>query len=58
MTGKKLLLFTFDYELFLGDKSGSVQDCLITPTDHLISLLNKYEFKAYFFVDTVYHPKA
>ena len=54
MTGKKLLLFTFDYELFLGDRSGSVQDCLITPTDQLISLLHKYDFKSYFFVDTVY----
>ena len=54
MTKEKLLLFTFDYELFLGDRSGSVQECLITPTDILLSYLDKYSFKGYFFVDTVY----
>lgn len=51
---KKLLLFTFDYELFLGDKSGSVDACLIKPTDHLLKLLNRYNRKAIFFVDTTY----
>ena len=51
---KKILLFTFDYELFLGDKSGSVEACLIKPTDHLIKILNRYNSKAIFFVDTTY----
>lgn len=51
---RKLILFTFDYELFLGDKSGSVDGCLIKPTDHLVKILNRYNRKAIFFVDTTY----
>jgi hypothetical protein len=54
MSKEKLLLFTFDYELFLGEKSGTVQQCLVTPTDQLIFCLDKYAFKAIFFIDTVY----
>ncbi len=54
MSDKKLLLITFDYELFLGEKSGTVQQCLIDPTDKLLDLLGKYAFKALFFIDTVY----
>lgn len=51
---KKLVLFTFDYELFLGNRSGTVQECIITPTYKLLSLLNQYQFKGVFFVDTTY----
>ena len=51
---KKLLLFTFDYELFLGQRSGMVDECLVKPTYRLIELLNQYNFKGIFFVDTVY----
>jgi peptidoglycan/xylan/chitin deacetylase (PgdA/CDA1 family) len=54
MSDKKLLLITFDYELFLGERSGTVQECLISPTDKLIACLNKFDFKAVFFIDTVY----
>jgi hypothetical protein len=54
MSKKKLLLFTFDYELFLGEKSGTAQLCLIKPTEQLIDCLEKYKFKAVFFIDTVY----
>jgi hypothetical protein len=54
MSDRKLLLITFDYELFLGDKSGSVRDCLILPTDRLIDILDMQGIKSYFFVDTVY----
>ena len=51
---RKLVLFTFDYELFLGGRSGKVQDCIIKPTYTMLSLLNQYQFKGVFFVDTVY----
>jgi hypothetical protein len=51
---KQLLLFTFDYELFLGERSGNVQECLIRTTDKLLARLNRYGFKSIFFVDTVY----
>jgi hypothetical protein len=54
MTKKKLLLITFDYELFLGERSGSVMDCLVMPTLTILRCLKKHDFKAYFFVDTVY----
>jgi hypothetical protein len=54
MSEQKLLLFTFDYELFLGEKSGSVQECLIGPTNKLLNLLDECAFKAYFFIDTIY----
>jgi len=48
------LLITFDYELFLGNRSGFVDDCMIAPTNKIISLLAKYNAKAIFFVDTTY----
>jgi peptidoglycan/xylan/chitin deacetylase (PgdA/CDA1 family) len=54
LTGKKLLLITFDYELFLGERSGNVQQCLVRTTERLLALLNRYDFKSIFFVDTVY----
>jgi hypothetical protein len=51
---KKLLLFTFDYELFLGVRSGKVEDCIISPTYKLLTLLNQHHFLGTFFVDTVF----
>jgi hypothetical protein len=54
MNEKKLLLITFDYELFLGERSGTVQQCLIDPTDQLLACLDMYALKAYFFIDSVY----
>ena len=51
---QKKILFTFDYELFLGRESGQVDKSLIKPTKRLLRLLQKNDFKAIFFVDTVY----
>lgn len=51
---KKHLLLTFDYELFLGDRSGTPQDCLIAPTRHLLQIASRYQLKMVFFVDTLY----
>lgn len=50
----KHLLITFDYELFLGKKSGSVEKCVINPTNKILSILNKYNAKAIFFVDAAW----
>ena len=51
----KDILFTFDYELFLGERSGSVQKCMLEPTEKLIALFEKYNIRnAIFFVDTTY----
>lgn len=62
------VLFTFDYELFLGDRSGHVDACLLDPTRRLLELLGEFGFKGVFFIDTVYllrlremaarHPRA
>jgi hypothetical protein len=51
---KKLVLFTFDYELFLGTRSGQPKDCILEPTNRLLELLYRRNFKGIFFVDTVY----
>ncbi len=51
----KNLLITFDYELFLGKRSGSVQKCLIEPTEKIISLFDSFGIKnSIFFIDTTY----
>ena len=50
----KKLLLTFDYELFLGPISGSIEKCLIIPTDCILDVLKRSEFKALFFVDALY----
>lgn len=52
---RKDILLTFDYELFLGAKSGTVDNCMIKPTEQIIDLLEKQHIKkALFFVDTIY----
>lgn len=51
---KKFLLITFDYELFLGPRSGSVKECLLDPTEDLRKILNARNIHAIFFVDTTY----
>ena len=51
---KKQLLITYDYELFLGNRSGSVDECLLKPTNQTLEILEKYNAKAIFFVDTTY----
>lgn len=48
------IYLTFDYELFLGPKSGSVKRCLIEPTEQLISIASKHAVKMVFFVDVLY----
>jgi len=48
------VLLTLDYEMCNGLDSGTVQNCLITPTEELLKVLDKYNFKATFFVDTCF----
>lgn len=51
----KNVLITFDYEMFLGSKSGTVDNCIIKPTNMIIALLEKQHIKkALFFIDTSY----
>jgi len=51
---EKQLLITFDYELFLGKDSGSVEKCLIIPTEKICAILKKSDVNAIFFIDTTY----
>lgn len=48
------ILLTLDYEMCNGISSGTVQNCLITPTEELLKVLDKHNFKATFFVDTCF----
>ncbi len=54
MKNEKTLLFTFDYELFLGKRSSNVLESVITPTQEVLSILDEYKIKAIFFVDTTW----
>ncbi len=54
MRQKLPLLLTLDYEMFNGKKSGTTQNCMITPTKELLKILDKHNFKATFFVDMCY----
>lgn len=44
-------LITFDYELYFGENSGTVQRCLIDPTDAILKTAKRTGFKLIFFVD-------
>jgi hypothetical protein len=50
----KQILFTFDYELYLGKRSGSVSKCMIEPAGKLMGLFGRKKLKMIFFVDTAY----
>ena len=44
-------LISLDYELFFGKNPGSVENCMLRPTNLLIDVLNKYNSKVCLFVD-------
>ena len=54
---KKKIVLTFDYELFFGKKSGTVNECLIMPTEKLLEICNIYNIKITFFVDVLFYKK-
>ncbi len=45
------VILTFDYELFFGTNTGSVQKCMIEPTDRLLAIARKFDIPLVFFVD-------
>ncbi len=51
------IFLTFDYELFFGRKTGSVEKCLLEPTSRLMQLGEKFKAKFTFFVDVMYLMK-
>jgi len=48
------IYITLDYELFFGPTSGSVEKCIIEPTEALLEILDPHGIKASFFVDAGY----
>lgn len=51
---RRTLLFTFDHELFLGHRSGTVERCMIEPAERVLRILHRYGLRAIFFVDTTW----
>lgn len=49
----KDICLTFDYELFFGD-CGTVDNCLLNPTDEILHVLRNNGQKATFFIDVLY----
>lgn len=47
-------IITFDYELFLGPYPGSVEKCLIEPTERYLNLARLLNIKYVFFVDVLF----
>lgn len=51
------IVLTFDYELFFGSETGTVEKCMIEPTERLLRLFGN-EIKVVFFVDIGYLVRA
>ena len=47
-------LLTFDYEVYFGDRTGSVERCLLEPTDALARVAARHGAPLVFFVDVGY----
>lgn len=48
------IYITLDYELFLGDKTGTPMNCLVRPMNELCKVAEKHHFKMVVFVDATY----
>jgi hypothetical protein len=48
------IFLTFDYELFFGSITGTVEKCMIEPTNKLLQISKKYSVPMTFFVDVGY----
>lgn len=54
MAARMNIYFTLDYELFLGEQTGTPENCLIRPLDELCKVADKHKFKFVIFVDATY----
>lgn len=54
MNKSKSVLITFDYELFLGNNSGTLSRSILEPTEIILEKLTSYNATALFFVDSFY----
>jgi hypothetical protein len=51
---KKNAIITFDYEVFLGQQTGTIKNCVIEPTQLILEVLKQNHAKAIFFVDSTW----
>jgi hypothetical protein len=51
---KKYAILTFDYEVFLGRHTGTLENSVIKPTESVLKILKENNAKAIFFVDTTW----
>ena len=51
------IVLTLDYELFLGEKSGTVENCMIKPMNQLMNLCQKYHSTMTIFWDVMHYQK-
>ena len=51
---KRNIFITFDYELFFGNKTGTLENCITKPTESILQVLEQHKIKATFFIDTSY----
>jgi hypothetical protein len=51
----KKIILTIDYELYLGDKTGTVKECMIEPTAKLLSFLKTSNSKMTVFWDILHY---
>jgi len=48
------IVLTFDYELFLGKDSGTLENCLLKPVKKILDLFSHYRACGIFFIDATY----
>ena len=51
------IFLTYDYELFFGEPTGSVEKCIIEPTNLLREIAKRTGIKMIFFIDVGYLKK-
>lgn len=51
---KKSAIITFDYEVFLGRQTGTIEKSVLRPTISILKILKEYNAKAIFFVDVTW----
>ena len=48
------IFFTLDYELYFGDPTGTVEKCILYPTNRLIEICDRTGALMTFFIDSGY----
>ena len=47
----RTIILSYDYEIFFGDKSGTIERSLIVPTNFLLDKMDELGIKGNFFID-------